>query len=83
MPHVAPLPEGYDPDSFITRHGVEKFAELIENSSVEEVVTTNTVDIPEEKRIDKITVLSVAPSFAEAIKRIHSGKSVSDLFSDY
>jgi DNA primase len=33
MPHVAPLPEGYDPDSYITQNGVEKFTELIENSS--------------------------------------------------
>ncbi len=32
MPHVAPLPSGEDPDSFIKKHGVEKFRELIENS---------------------------------------------------
>jgi DNA primase len=32
MPHVAPLPEGEDPDSFIKEHGVQKFSEIIENS---------------------------------------------------
>ena len=55
--------------------------QLIQDSPVEEVVATNTVDVPPEKRIDKITVLSVAPLFAKAIKRIHSGESVSDLFA--
>ena len=54
--------------------------QFIENSPVEEVVATNTVDVPPEKRIDKITVLSVAPLFAEAIKRTHLGESVSSLF---
>jgi ribose-phosphate pyrophosphokinase len=54
--------------------------QLIQNSPVIEVVATNTVDVPLEKRTDKITVLSVAPLFAEAIKRIHLGESVSSLF---
>jgi len=54
--------------------------QLIQDSPVIEVVATNTVDVPPEKRIDKITVLSVAPLFAEAIKRIHLGESVSSLF---
>jgi len=54
---------------------------LIQKSSVEEVIATNTVDIPAEKRIDKITTLSVAPLFAKAIKRIHLGESISDLFT--
>jgi ribose-phosphate pyrophosphokinase len=43
-------------------------------------VITNTVAVPAEKRIDKIRVLSVAPLFGEAIKRIHSGESISSLF---
>jgi ribose-phosphate pyrophosphokinase len=55
--------------------------QLIQDSSIKEVITTNTVDIPTEKRIDKITVLSVAPLFAEAIKRIHLGDSISSLFT--
>jgi len=54
---------------------------LIKKSPVAEVIATNTVDVPPEKRIDKITVLSVAPVFAEAIKRIHLGVSISTMFT--
>lgn len=54
--------------------------QLIQDSPVEEVVSTNTVDVPQEKHIGKITVLSVAPLFAEAIKRTHLGESMSSLF---
>ncbi|UCH33454.1 MAG: ribose-phosphate diphosphokinase [Armatimonadota bacterium] len=55
--------------------------ERIREMDVKEVVVTNTVHVPPDKRDDKITVLSVAPLFAEAIKRIHTGESVSALFS--
>jgi len=54
--------------------------QLIRESPIEKVITTNTVDIPMDKRIDKIEVLSVAKVFAKAIKRIHLGQSVSGLF---
>jgi len=54
--------------------------ERIRSLDVREVVVTNTVHVPPEKRDAKITVLSVAPLFAEAIKRIHTGESVSALF---
>ena len=47
---------------------------------VEEIVATDTVPIPREKRLPNMTVLSVAPLLAEAIRRIHGGKSVSSLF---
>ncbi len=52
----------------------------IEASALAEVVATNTVAVPAEGRSSKLTVLSVAPLFAEAIKRIHQGESVSSLF---
>jgi ribose-phosphate pyrophosphokinase len=45
-----------------------------------EVVVTDTVPIPPEKMAEKIRVLSVAPLFGEAIKRIHTGESISSLF---
>jgi ribose-phosphate pyrophosphokinase len=45
-----------------------------------EIVSTDTVPIPTERRVSKLTVLSVAPAFAEAIRRIHNGESVSALF---
>lgn len=54
--------------------------ENIANSSIKEMVLLNTVPIPEEKRIDKIKVLSVAPIFAEAMANIHNNDSVSKMF---
>jgi len=53
----------------------------LRNSPVKQIVVTNTVDVPQEKRLDKLTVLSTAPLFAEAIKRIHTGESVGALFT--
>jgi ribose-phosphate pyrophosphokinase len=47
---------------------------------VAEIVTTDTVPVPAEKRLPNMTVLSVAPLLAETIRRIHAGKSVSRLF---
>ena len=47
---------------------------------IEEIVATNTVPIPREKRLPNMHILSVAPLLAETINRIHVGKSVSALF---
>lgn len=54
--------------------------ERIKNSPISELVVTNTVPISEEKKIDKITILSIAPLFAEAIKRINEAKPLGELF---
>ena len=54
--------------------------ERIENSSMKELVVLDTIQLPEEKQIEKIKVKSVAPIFAEAIDKIFSNKSVSELF---
>lgn len=54
--------------------------ERIEKSAIKKLVSLNTIPIKEEKKIDKIEVLSVAPLFAEAIKRIYEDISVSKLF---
>ena len=54
--------------------------ERIKDSEIKELVVTNTVPIPEEKRIDKIKILSIAPLFAEAIKRIHNEDPLGELF---
>ncbi len=50
-------------------------------SSIEEVIVTDTIPHEELQKDDRITVLSVAPVFAEAMRRIHSEDSVSSLFS--
>lgn len=54
--------------------------ERLRSSDIREVVVTDTIPLPPEKRLDQITVLSVAPLLAEAIQRIHSGGSVGALF---
>src|SRR5687767_12325558 len=64
-------------------HGVmsDPAIERIRDSSVREVVITDSVPLAPAKRIPKLTVLSVAPLIGEAIKRIHRGESVGALFS--
>ena len=47
---------------------------------LKEVAVTNTIQLAEEKRFDRLTVLSVAPLLAKAIRNTHSDQSVSSLF---
>ena len=54
---------------------------LIETSGLRELVLTDTIPLPPEKRTPKIHTLSIAPLIGEAIKRIHRGESVGALFS--
>jgi ribose-phosphate pyrophosphokinase len=49
-------------------------------SGVDRFAVTNTVRIDASKQVDNLTVISVAPLIAEAIKRIHTGESVGALF---
>jgi ribose-phosphate pyrophosphokinase len=58
----------------------EGATELIANSCLEELVVLNTIEVPEEKQIPKIKVLSVAELFANAIRCIHTGESIGRLF---
>ena len=53
---------------------------LIQESVIEELVVTDTIPLPPEKKLDKIAVLSIAPLLGEAISRIHTGRSVGELF---
>lgn len=55
--------------------------ERIDKSEMKELVTLNTIPLPPEKRIKKITSLSVASVFAEAIERIYGDISISTLFT--
>jgi ribose-phosphate pyrophosphokinase len=54
--------------------------ERLRDADIESIVITNTVEVPEPKRLAKISTLTVAPLFAAAIERIHSGESVGALF---
>ncbi|NLO99226.1 MAG: ribose-phosphate pyrophosphokinase [Clostridiaceae bacterium] len=53
----------------------------IRTSAIKELVTLNTIPLPAEKRISKITTLSVGDVFAEAIERIYGDISISTLFT--
>lgn len=60
-----------------TRGGLEKLAAI---PQIQEIVTTDTVDIPLEKRHPKLTVLSVAKVFADSIRHNFNRESIGDLF---
>ncbi|MGH2425605.1 MAG: ribose-phosphate diphosphokinase [bacterium] len=53
----------------------------LDRTEVREVIVTNTIPLPPEKMLPKVTVLSAAPLLAEAIRRIHLNQSVSMLFT--
>ena len=55
--------------------------ERIQNSNIKELVVTNSIVLPEEKKIDKVHELSVAPLIGEAIIRVYEEESVSVLFN--
>ncbi len=52
----------------------------IKNAPIEELVVTNTLPVPSEKKLDNLTVLSIAPMIAETIRAVFEEGSVSELF---
>jgi len=54
--------------------------DLLKNSRISEVIVSNTLPITNEKRFDKLTVLSIAPLIARAISEVFSDGSVTSLF---
>jgi len=54
--------------------------DLLKNSRISEVIVSNTLPIKQEKRFDKLTVLSIAPLIARAISEVFSDGSVTSLF---
>jgi ribose-phosphate pyrophosphokinase len=52
----------------------------LKNSPIRQVVVTNTLPIPSEKVLDKLVVLSIAPTIASTIKAVFEEDSVSELF---
>ncbi|WP_242687145.1 MULTISPECIES: ribose-phosphate diphosphokinase [Actinopolyspora] len=55
--------------------------ERLSNSGAKQVVMTNTLPIPEEKRFEKLTVLSIAPLIAKAVHQVFEDGSVTGLFN--
>lgn len=58
----------------------EPAAEILQDSPIKELIVTDSIHLPIEKQIPKLTLLSVAPLFAEAIRRIFEEIPVSKLF---
>jgi ribose-phosphate pyrophosphokinase len=52
----------------------------LKNSRIREVVVTNTLPIPSESQFDRLTVLSIAPLIARAIREVFEDGSVTSLF---
>jgi len=63
-------------------HGIlsDPAIDRIKNAPIKEVVLTNTLPIPDERRLDNITVLSIAPTIASTIKAVFTEESVSEIF---
>lgn len=57
--------------------------ERLRNSPIRKLIITDTIPLPPEKQIDKIEVLSVAPTLAEGIRRIHADQSLSNIFEKF
>jgi ribose-phosphate pyrophosphokinase len=57
-----------------------KARQVLEESSIEQVVVTNTLPIPEDRYFDKLKVLSIAPLIASALRAVFEESSVSEIF---
>ena len=53
--------------------------ERLDKSPIKKIIVTDSIQLPEEKQIDKLTQVSVGPLIGDAIKRIHENKPVSPL----
>jgi ribose-phosphate pyrophosphokinase len=60
----------------------ENAVEKLQKSALKEIVVTDTIPLPREKRFPKLTILPVGPLLGEAIQRIHKEASISSLFED-
>lgn len=63
---------------FLTKLTYERLSSL----DVKEIILTDTIDQPAEKRLPNMTVLSVGPLLAEVMMRAHEGRSVGELFNE-
>jgi ribose-phosphate pyrophosphokinase len=65
-------------------HGIlsDPARERLQNSPISEVVVTDTLPISDERKFDKLTVLSIAPILATAIHEVFTDGSVTSMFED-
>ena len=68
----------------VATHGIfaGEAIEVLENSPIEKVIVTNTIPLPEVEQHPKFVHLSIAQTLADAITRITTNRSVSELFGD-
>ena len=57
--------------------------ERLQNSKAKEIVITDTIALPEQKKIDKISIVTVAELLAHTIENIENDLPVSDVFKQY
>ena len=78
------LANGADRVTAAATHGIFSGPAIdrLKNAPIAEIVVTNTIPVPEEKRLDKIVVLSIAGILAGAIRAVFEDASVSEIFND-
>ena len=54
--------------------------ERLQSSEIKEIIVTNTIELPKEKKMPKIRIISIAPLLAETIKRQHEGTSMGAVY---
>ncbi|MHB1001559.1 MAG: ribose-phosphate diphosphokinase [Armatimonadota bacterium] len=78
------LAHGCKPEIYVgATHGVlaGPAFDKLNRPEIKEIVVTNTIPVPTDHSLgDKLKVLSVAPVFAEAIRRVHENESINSLF---
>ena len=79
----AALKQGAKSVTAVATHGVLSgpAMERLSESNIKKIIVTDTIEIPKEKHIEKMKIVSVGNIFGEAVNRIHNGESVSALFS--
>lgn len=64
--------------AFLNDTAITRLSEM----NLKEIITTNTIPLPDRYRMPNMTVLSVGPLLAEVILRAHEGRSVGELFDE-
>ena len=78
----AAISKGAKSVTAVATHGVLSgpAIERLSDSNIRKIIITDTIQISERKKINKLKIVSVAKIFGEAVNRVHNGESVSALF---